>query len=380
MASENGNGERRGRGEGSIKQLPNGTFKARMSYIDGQGKRHRPTAYFATKKDARAWLHEQHDKHNKGQLADSGRRTVGQWLDEWLEIKKPQVGLRSYDNWESHVRLHLKPIIGRTPLAKLRKTHVATMYKTLAEQGMSPAMRTKVGTTLAMALGDAVDMDLISSNPTKSKKLGKPKVKTPEIHPLDGDQARAFLAATATDRLHALYVLALDTGMRQGELFGLHWPEIDFAGSVVTIKQSLEERDGHHRLKEPKTESSRRRIEVTPAALTALNAHRQQMLKVGLYRPDGPVFVDTEGNWLRKSNVRRRSFAKALKKAGLPSIRFHDLRHTAATLMLQNGINIKAVAATLGHKKASTTLDIYVHKLPITDKERVNAMQRILSA
>ena len=370
---------RRSKGEGNIKQMSNGTFKARMSYIDGQGKRHQPTAYFETKKAALAWLHEQHNKHNMGQLADAGRRTVDAWLAEWLTLKRPQVELRTWDNWETHVRLHIAPILGRMPLAKLRKTHVAAMYTTLTERGMSPAMRAKVGTTLAMALTDAVEMDLIGRNPAKSKKLGKPKVKPPEIHPLDADQARAFLAATATDRLHALYVLALDTGMRQGELFGLHWPEIDFASGVVTIKQSLEERDGRHRLKEPKTDSSRRRIEVTPATLVALNAHRQEMLKAGLYRPDGPVFMDTEGNWLRKSNVRRRSFAKALKKASLPSIRFHDLRHTAATLMLLS-VNVKAVAATLGHSKASTTLNIYAHKLPMMDKERVNAMQRILSA
>jgi integrase len=370
---------RRNRGEGNIEQLPDGRFKVRMSYIDGQGKRHQPTAYFDSKKAALNWLHEQHDKHNKGQLADSGKRTVGQWLDEWLVLKKPQVEMRTYDVWESHVRLHLKPTIGRTPLGKLRPAHVASMYSTLEEQGVSPAMRKKIGTTLTMALKDAVRMQYVASNHATAIK--KPKVTEPDIHPLDADQARAFLMATAVDRLHALYVLALDTGMRQGELFGLHWPEIDFVSAVVTIKHSLEERDnGVHRLKEPKTKSSRRRIEVTPAALAALNVHRQQMLAAGLYCPDGPVFVDTEGNWLRKSNVRRRSFDRALKKAGLPAIRFHDLRHTAATLMLLSGINVKAVAATLGHSKASTTLNIYAHKLPLMDKERVNAMQRILSA
>lgn len=371
--------KRRSRGEGTIKPLPNGTFKVRMSYVDGQGKRHQPTAYFETKKAALNWLHEQHDKHNKGQLADAGRRTVGGWLDEWLVLKKPQVEVRTYDVWESHVRLHLKPVLGRLPLAKLRPPHVARMYSTLEEQGVSPEMRKKVGTTLTMALADAVRMQYLAGNPAAAVK--KPKASEPDIHPLDTDQVQLFLAATAADRLHALYVLALDTGMRQGELFGLHWPEIDFASGVVTIKYSLEERDnGRHRLKEPKTKSSRRRIEVTPATIAALNIHRQQMLKAGLFRPDGPVFVDTEGNWLRKSNVRRRSFDAALKRAGLPSIRFHDLRHTAATLMLLSGINVKAVAATLGHSKASTTLNIYAHKLPMMDKERVNAMQRILAA
>jgi integrase len=369
---------RRTKGEGNIKQLPNGRFKARMSYIDAGGKRHQPTAYFDTKREALAWLHEQHDKHNKGQLADSGKRTVGQWLKEWLAIKKPQVELRSWDNWETHVRLHLTPAIGRTPLAKLRPSHVAIMYSSLEEKGVSAAMRKKVGITLSMAMADAVRMQYIASNPAAAIK--KPKAKEPEIHPLDAEQTRAFLKATASDRLHALYVLALDTGMRQGELFGLHWPEVDFTSGVVTIRQSLEERDGQHRLKEPKTSSSRRRIQVTPAALAALNQHRQRLLAEGHYRADGPVFVDTEGNWLRKSNVRRRSFAKALKKASLTAIRFHDLRHTAATLMLLSGINVKAVAATLGHSKASTTLNIYAHKLPMMDRERVAAMQRILAA
>ena len=303
---------------------------------------------------------------------------MADWLDEWLRLKKPHVELRSYDNWEQHVRLHLKPTIGRLSLAKLRPLHVSGMYSTLAEKGVNPPMRKKVAITLSMALEDAVRLQYIATNPAKVVK--KPKAKEPDIHPLDKEQSRAFLKATSTDRLHAMYVLALDTGMRQGELFGLHWPEVDFENSVATIKHSLEERDGHHRLKEPKTASSRRRIEVTPATLAALNEHRRQLCKAGLYRPDGPVFVDTEGHWLRKSNVRRRSFAKALKKAGLLSIRFHDLRHTAATLMLLSGINVKAVAATLGHSKASTTLNIYAHKLPMMDKERVNAMQRILSA
>ena len=368
---------RRTKGEGNIQQLPNGRFKARMSYIDAGGQRHQPTAYFDTKRDALAWLHEQHDKHNKGQLADSGKRTAGQWLEEWLTIKKPQVELRSWNNLETHVRLHLAPAIGRTPLAKLRPAHVAAMYSTLEEKGTSAAMRKKVGVTLSMALADAMRMQYIASNPAKA--VRKPKAKEPDIHPLDAEQTRGFLAASASDRLHALYVLALDTGMRQGELFGLHWPEVDFESGVVTVKQSLEERNGQHRLKEPKTKASRRRIQVTPAALLALNQHRQRMLAAGLYRAEGPVFVDTEGHWLRKPNVRRRSFEKILKRAGLPPIRSHDLRHTAATQMLLSGINIKAVAATLGHSKASITLDIYAHKLPLMDKERAAAMQRVLA-
>jgi integrase len=372
------NRKRRDRGEGSIEQQPNGTFRVRMSYVDGQGKRHQPSAYFDTKREARTWLHEQHDKHNKGQLADSGRRTVGEWLTEWLTLKKPQVEPNSHVYYDQNVRLHLTPTLGRTPLAKLRPSHVAAMYAALTDKGISPATQKHVGITLSAALNDAVKMGLLASNPARAVK--KPKVQRHEIHPLDAEQARAFLAATATDRLHALYLLALDTGMRQGELFGLIWDAVDFTTGTVSVLRSLEEKAGQHRLKDVKTATSRRRIRVSPATLAALNQHRQRQLVKGQYREDGPVFLDTEGHWLRKSNVRRRSFASALRRAKLPSTtRFHDLRHTAATLMLLNGINVKAVSVTLGHADIGTTLNIYSHFMPEMAEQRAEVMQRVLA-
>lgn len=370
--------KRRGRGEGSIEQLANGTFKVRMSYIDGQGKRHQPTAYFGTAREARAWLHEQHSKHDRGQLADSGKRTVGQWLDEWLSLKKPQVEPNTYLYYEQNIRLHLSPTIGRTPLGKLRPSHVAAMYAAFSAKNNSPALQKHVGITLSAALNDAVKMGLLASNPARAVK--KPKVNRKEIHPLDAEQARAFLAAATTDRLYALYALALDTGMRQGELFGLLWDAVDFTTGTVSVLRSLEEKAGQHRLKDVKTATSRRRIRVSPATLAALNAHRQRQLAKGFYRDDGPVFLDTEGHWLRKSNVRRRSFASVLKKAKLPlATRFHDLRHTAATLMILNGINVKAVSVTLGHADIGTTLDIYSHFMPEMAEQRAEVMQRILA-
>jgi integrase len=369
---------RRAKGEGNVRQMPNGKFKARMSYVDAAGKRHQPTSYFDTKRQALAWLHEQHDKHNKGQLTDAGKRTVGQWLDEWLTIKKPQVEPNSYVYYEQNVRLHLKPVLERTPLAKLRSTHVAALYGALTVKGVSSATQKHVGVTLSAALNDAVKMGLLPSNPARAIK--KPKAQRHEIHPLDAEQARAFLKAAATDRLHALYVLALDTGMRQGELFGLLWDAVDFTTGTVSVIRSLEEKAGQHRLKDVKTPTSRRRIRVSSATIAALNQHRQRQLAKGQYREDGPVFLDTEGHWLRKSNLRRRSFASALRRAKLPlTTRFHDLRHSAATIMLLNGINVKAVSVTLGHADIGTTLDIYSHFMPEMAEQRAEVMQRVLA-
>src|SRR6516164_178400 len=144
--------QRRGRGEGSITQLPNGKFKVRISYIDGNGKRHQPTKYFDSRKEAVAWRNDQQAKSDKGQLANAGRRTVGAWLTEWLEMKKPEWEPNTYSYHEQNVRLYLTPVLGRTPLAKLRRLHVATLYTSLAEKGISKATQRHAGVTLSAAL------------------------------------------------------------------------------------------------------------------------------------------------------------------------------------------------------------------------------------
>jgi integrase len=154
---------------------------------------------------------------------------------------------------------------------------------------------------------------------------------------------------------------------------------VDFATGTISVLRSLEERNGIHRLKDVKTPSSRRRIRVSSATMTALNKHRRQQLAKGFYREAGPVFSDGDGGWLRKSNTNRDSFLKCLKRAGLPRIRFHDLRHSAASLMLLGGINVKAVSVTLGHADIGTTLNIYSHFMPEMAEQRAAVMQKILA-
>jgi integrase len=316
-------------------------------------------------------------KHDRGQLASSGRRTVGQWLAEWLTIKRPQIEPNTAAFHEGNLRLYLLPVLERVPLTKLRSSHVANLYTQLTNKGVSSATQHHAGVTLSAALNDAVRMGLLASNPAKS--IRKPKASRREMRTLDADQVRQFLATAEEDHLHALYVLAIDSGMRQGELFGLLWDSVGFTTGTISISRSLEERHGIHRLKDVKTASSRRRIRVSPAALAALNQHRRKQLAKGVYRDDSPVFCDGAGGWLRKSNFYRDSFLRTLKRAGLPHIRFHDLRHTAATLMLLNGVNVKAVAATLGHAGIRTTLDTYSHFVPAMEEQRIETMQKILA-
>jgi integrase len=208
--------------------------------------------------------------------------------------------------------------------------------------------------------------------------VDQPKAAKPEIGIWNAEEARQFLRAARGERLEALYVVALDTGMRLGELFGLHWPQVDFGGGAVFVVQALEETQGVFRLKEPKSKAGRRRIALAPATMAALHDHRKRMLVDGVDVKKGPVFVDTRGGFLRRGTLHANSFARITKRSGVPEIGFHGLRHTSATLLLLHGINVKAVSVRLGHASVQITLDTYGHFLPEMDTQTVAVVEKIL--
>ena len=176
----------------------------------------------------------------------------------------------------------------------------------------------------------------------------------------------------AEDPLHALFVMALSTGMRSGELFGLQWGDLDFNKGFVMVQRTLEELSGKLRVKPPKTAAGRRRIDLPANVLTILETHRKSQLASGHIKH--PVFCDAQGGWLRRPTVARRHFHPLIKSAGVPKIRFHDLRHTAATLMLIEGVHIKAVAQRLGHNDERITLQIYSHLLPSVQRDAADRL------
>jgi integrase len=196
---------------------------------------------------------------------------------------------------------------------------------------------------------------------------------------LDAKQVGQLLTAARGDRLFALYALAVTTGLRQGELLGLQWEDIDLKVGSLAVRHILEE-DNHtgvRRLAEPKTATSRRRVEIPRVAVAALRAHRKRAFAKG--EIGGLIFRDTDGGPLRKGNLIRRSFKPLLTKAKLPSIRFHDLRHTAATLLLAEGVNPKVVQERLGHAQIHLTLDTYSHVLPSMQKDATARLDRLLA-
>jgi integrase len=365
---------RRGRGEGAIYQRGDGLWTACVSLgYDGDGKRQRRVVYGATKQEVQTKLNKL-QRDGAGVLGEADKLTVGQYLDRWLTIVKPTVEPNTYGPYERHVRLHLRPHIGGVRLAKLVPLHVEQLYTALGENGVKPALARKVGTTLTIAMGEAVRLHLLAHNP--AGEVRKPKAAKVDMQVLDPDQVMVFLDAAKVDRLYAFYVTALDSGGRPGELFALQWSDVDLAAGVLRITKSLEEISGNLRVKEVKTKKGRRQIPLSPFTVRVLEEHRKDALAAG--HINGPVFCDTLGGYLRLSNLHKNSFKPILAKAELPSIRLYDLRHTCATLLLLADENPKIVSERLGHASIQLTLDTYSHVLPTMQQRAAVKMDLIL--
>ncbi len=365
---------RRGRGEGSIYQRSDGLWVATISVGYGtNGKRRRKTVYGKTKGESQEKLRKVAGEVAAGRPIEAQKITIANHLDRWLRAIKQSVAPATHDRYESSIKHQLKPQIGGIRLAKLEPAHVEQLYLDLRDAGCSPRSIQLAGITLGAALKHAVRVRLIPFNPAQG--IAKPRVPRKELSVWNSDQVAVFLKATEGDRLHAMYVVELASGLRQGELFALEWPDIDFDKCRLTVSRSLEELRGKVRIKEPKTGRGRQ-IVMPRFSMKALREHRKSMLAEGNIA--GAVFCAPEGGHLRKGNVYRRSFMPLVKSAGVPKIRFHDLRHTHATLLLLAGENVKVVSERLGHANVKVTLDTYAHVLPSMQKAAADKLQRLL--
>jgi integrase len=223
--------------------------------------------------------------------------------------------------------------------------------------------------------------DLIPRNVTEAVKAPRPSSK--EIRPLSPEQAKTLLETVRGDRLEALYVVAVATGLRQGELLALKWEDVELENAVLRVRRTLTRTGGKYTVGPPKTDRSRS-VGLTERAVEALRAHLSRQLEEmeqmgSLYQPGGLVFANKSGSTINPSNLRQRSLAPLLKKAGLPHIRFHDLRHTCATLLLSRNVNPKIVSEMLGHASIAITLNTYSHVLPMMQHNAVKALEEALT-
>jgi integrase len=366
-------------GEGSVyRRMKSGVFVGYAGFISLEnGKR----KYFYGKK-----RQEVHDKiqealkeKSQGTLVTDSQQTIAQYLEGWLEYTvKDSVRPRTYERYEQHVRLHLVPMLGKVKLQSLTPQHVQMLKSKKLKEGLSPKTVGAIQGALHKALDDAVKLGLLARNVCDA--VSPPREEEKEIRSLLPSQIYRLLEAAKDHPYEALFVLALGTGMRRGELLGLKWQDINFAEGTLQVRRTLSRvptamRNGGPLFveAEPKTKRSRRSIVLPSFVLEALQKHKilQEELRrkaSDAWEDHDYVFCTAFGKCLHQNTVAHQ-FKMLLKKAGLPDMRFHDLRHSAATLLLSLGVHAKVVQEILGHSQISMTMDIYSHVLPTMQGE-----------
>lgn len=306
--------------------------------------------------------------------------TVG--LEGWLEgTIKGSVKATTYESYERIIKCHIKPELGRHKLKTLTPDRVQALYQRKLDSGLTTGTVRLVHSVLSRALDQAVKWGMVPRNVCKA--TTPPKRVSEEIKPLDSKQARRLLDQAKGERLEALYVLAVTAGMRFGELLGLRWQDLDLEAATLRVRRTKSTAKSGPDFTTPKNGRGRI-INLTRQAVEALKAHRAaqnaERLKAGsLWQDHGLVFCTHGGKPLDSHNVARTSFKPLLKRAELPSIRFHDLRHTCATLLLSQGHHPRLVQELLGHSSVALTLDRYSHVMPGMGEQTAAAMEAALS-
>jgi integrase len=374
--------QRRGNGEGGVSRRKDGSWMARYTVQTSTGRK-RKVLYAKSHEEARRKLTEALANRDKGLTYDSEGLTLGEYLARWLEDSvRGSVKVSTYQSYGSLVRLHVCPALGGTKLATLSPAHLQTLYRAKLDEGLAPKSVKYIHTTLHRALKQAVRWGLVPRN--AAAEADPPRVSTPEMRPLSPTQARTLLQTAKGNRLEALYVLAVTTGMRQGELLGLGWEDADLEAGVVRVRRTLTLAKGGPRLTEPKTPKSRRQIRLTSGAVEALELHRERQKAEGAAGGDGwndwgLAFCTRRGTPIRRDNLHDKHWKPLLRRSGLPDIRFHDLRHTCATLLLTKGVHPKIVSEMLGHSSIAITLDTYSHVIPGLGEAAAMAMEDVFS-
>lgn len=375
---------RRGHGEGSIFQRKDGLWVGTLDHGRGpDGRRLRKAFYAKTRKEASEKLRAALAAHDRGIAVDSDRRTMGVYLADWLKSTEGTLRPRTHLRYEQYLRIHAIPFLSNVRLTQLTPQHLRTLYAERMAAGASASSVGHLHAVLHKALSQAADDQIISRNVASLVK--KPRAERPEIKTLSPDEARQFVARVADDPLEALYLVAVTTGMRQGEILALRWRDVDLEAGQVQVRSNVQyTQAGGYAFLEPKTASSRRSVMLTKAAVAALRRHRtkqlqQRLAKGTAWRDLDLVFPNDVGEPMRGTALTHR-FQALLVRLGLPRIRFHDLRHTAATLLLGRGVHPKIVSEMLGHATVAITLDIYSHVTPTMQREATAALDAILSS
>jgi integrase len=394
---------RRGQGEGTIVKRKDGRWAAVVSEGFGIGpggrpKRLRKVYYGKTRDEAARALRAAQNTKDSGATLAVGRQTLGVFIDKWLAGVRASVAPSTYDGYEHLVRVHIKPGLGRVQLSKLTPQLIQDWMNSLAKaprvprpglrdrKPLSPRTIKYAHSVLRTALNTAVRWGVVTRN---AASLAKPPRQVLEpIEPLSPEQAMTLLdhAAEVEDRLVNLYAVAVAEGLRQGELLGLKWSDVDWDKGQLKIVRSLQIVAGQPAFVSPKTHRSRRGIQLSRTGLDALKAQRElqarERLRAGsAWAPARQfkdlIFTNASGGPLHGSWVTK-TFQARLTECELPKQRFHDLRHAMATFLLAQGVPMKVVSEKLGHAQIGITMNLYSHVTLAMQKEAATAMDQLL--
>lgn len=377
--------KKRANGDGNIRKRKDGRWEGR--YVVGRdpdtGKMITKNVLGKTQAEVKEKLRKAIDNSKQLDFTKEGKYTVGQWLDEWFEAyAKVKVRPSSHQTYKGYIENHIKPNIGDIPIEKLTSLQLQKFYRKLLTEGRVPRIESEnqpkglsaktvrnINQVISSAMDVAVKHKLILSNPTDGCEL--PKVGHKEMHTIHAEQLGAFLQEAKKSGVYELYYLDLATGLRRGELLGLKWEDVDLAHGVIHVRRQVYRIDGEVKEVPLKTKNAYRNISISKDAVEMLQEMEKHRISEYVFPSPsgGPISPDSVLNMLHR----------VLKRAGLPAVRFHDLRHTFATLALQNGVDIKTVSGMLGHFSAGFTLDTYAHVTTAAQKEAANTMGSVLS-
>jgi integrase len=357
--------KKRADGEGTIRQLPNGKWRGRLSFgFDSSGKRLQKDVYGDTQGEVVSKLAElriQAATSGKSLVSkDSTEGFINRWLDDHLTVNRSPKTVQEY---RGVLIRHVLPHIGNVRLNQLDGERLARWQASLARKGVSNDIRFRTVKILRTALNYAVKMRLLPFNPAMA--IDRPKIQKKEMRTLEPEDVARLIKVCKKERLGDAVILAVTTGLRKGEILGLQWSAVNLSERVLVVRYTLEEMPNSRRLKEPKTQAGRRMVSLDPVAVAALEQRLKKAMEEGFDTDTVPtVFPNELGGFQHGSNFDRRVWHPIRKAAKLPEdFHFHELRHTHVSLSLAAGIDLKTIQQRVGHADYSLTANTYSHLL-----------------
>lgn len=385
--------KRRSNGEGTIFKRSDGRWTGQIMLDLGNEQCKRKTVYGKTQKEVKEKLEQLRMECRQGRVIETSDMPLEEWLHIWITNYKPNLKITTRESYECYIETHIKGSeLGKIPLNKLKTTDLQTFYNAKLngtyknqKQKLSSTTVRYINIIIKSGLKQAVNNRMINENVCNAVVL--PKKNKVEIVPLTREEVIRFLDVAKEDRLYTLYLLEMMTGLRRGEILGLKWEDVNFEKGRINVVHNLyrinntdENATTKYKLEllTPKTETSKRSIPINQFMIDELLRHKEKqdtekLLYEGDYKDLGMVFSRPNGDYISPREFLRQ-YQRLLSKAGLERKRFHDLRHTVASLLINANESPKVIQQLLGHSTISTTLDIYAHVMGETMNKSIDTL------